>query len=386
MGIISAIGSSVAECRAALVAGRSGIAMGNSLASHYSGLPAAEVLLSDDQLKADLGVTAPAVNRTTLLALHAFNQAVQQSGVNESELSDSDTALIVASTIGGISLTDEIYQNGHGDGLNKTYLASYEYSSVADYLQRRFEIGGITDTINTACSSSANAIIYGSRLLKNGFAKRAIVGGADCLAKFTVNGFNALRILSDELCAPFDTNRKGLNLGEGAAFLVLEREEDLNGKPVLAWLSGYGNANDAYHPSSLSAEGTGPFMAMRDALKVAGLLPKEIGYINAHGTGTENNDESESQAMLRLFRQPPAFASTKTFTGHTLGAANAIETVFSIMSLIYGEVYPCLNFNQPDEPAGLTPVNEYGQADIQHVMSNSFGFGGNCTSVIVSHA
>lgn len=386
MGIISAIGTSVAECRTALVAGRSGIATGNSLASRYSGLPAAEVLLSDDQLKTELGVTEPGVNRTTLLALHAFNQAVQQSGVTASDLSDPDTALIVASTIGGISLTDEIYQNGHGEGSDKTYLASYEYSSVADYLERRFEIGGITDTINTACSSSANAIIYGSRLLKNGFAKRAIVGGADCLAKFTVNGFNALRILSDEPCTPFDANRKGLNLGEGAAFLVLEREEDLNGKSVLAWVSGYGNANDAYHPSSLSAEGNGPFMAMRDALKVAGLQPKDIGYINAHGTGTENNDEAESHAMLRLFGQPPAFASTKTFTGHTLGAANAIETVFSIMGLIYGDAYPNLNFNQPAEPAGLSPVSAYYQTGLQHVMSNSFGFGGNCTSIIVSHA
>lgn len=386
MGIISAIGTSVAECRTALVNGRSGIVLSNGLPSRYANLPAGRVMLTDDELKAQLSVTESGVNRTSLLALHAFNQAATQAGLTDVDLNESDTALLIASTIGGISLTDEIYQNGHGDGTDATYLDAYQYSSVADYLQRKFSIGGVTDTINTACSSSANAIIYGCRLLKNGFARRAIVGGADCLSKFTVNGFNALRILSDELCRSFDANRKGLNLGEGAAFLILEREEDLAGKPVLAWVSGYGNANDAYHPSSLSAEGNGPFMAMQAALEVAGLQPRDIGYINAHGTGTENNDEAESQAMLRLFGEPPAFSSTKTFTGHTLGAANAIETAFSILSLQHGEVYANLNFEQPGEPACLTPVTEYYQTDLQHVMSNSFGFGGNCTSVIVSRA
>lgn len=386
MGIISAIGTSVADCRAALVSGRSGIAPANGLPSRYSSLPAGRISMTDVQLKEQLGITDAGVNRTSLLALHALSQATTQASLTNTELTEADTALIVATTIGGVSLTDEIYQNGHGDGTDTTYLSAYEYSSVADYLQRKLSIGGITDSINTACSSSANAIIYGCRLLKNGFARRAIVGGADCLSKFTVNGFNALRILSDEPCRSFDANRKGLNLGEGAAFLILEREEDLAGKPVLAWVSGYGNANDAFHPSSLSAEGDGPFMAMQAALDAAGLPPGDIGYINAHGTGTENNDEAESQAMLRLFGQPPAFASTKTFTGHTLGAANAIETAFSILSLQHGEVYANLNFNTPAEPAQLTPVTEYYQTDLQHVMSNSFGFGGNCTSVIVSRA
>ncbi|PTQ99676.1 3-oxoacyl-(acyl-carrier-protein) synthase [Mucilaginibacter yixingensis] len=386
MGIISAIGTSVADCRAALVSGRSGIVQPNGLLSRYTHLPAGRVSLTDNQLKEQLGITDASVNRTTLLALHALNQAVAQADLTSTDLAEPGSALIVASTIGGVSLTDEIYQNGHGDGADATFLNAYGYSSVADYLQRKLNIGGVTDTINTACSSSANAIIYGYRLLKNGFARRAIVGGADCLSKFTVNGFNALRILSDEPCRSFDANRKGLNLGEGAAFLILEREEDLAGKPVLAWVSGYGNANDAFHPSSLSAEGNGPFMAMQTALNVAGLQPEDIGYINAHGTGTENNDEAESQAMLRLFGRPPAFASTKTFTGHTLGAANAIETAFSILSLQHGEVYANLNFSTPAEPAQLTPVTEYYQTDLQHVMSNSFGFGGNCTSVIVSRA
>jgi 3-oxoacyl-(acyl-carrier-protein) synthase len=252
------------------------------------------------------------------------------------------------------------------------------------YLQERYAISGIINTINTACSSSANAILYGARLIKNGFAERAIVGGVDSLAKFTINGFNALHILSPEKCAPFDENRKGLNLGEASAFLVLEKEEAIAGKKVYAELTGYCNTNDAYHPSSLSDEGEGPYLSMKGALAIAGISPAAVSFINAHGTGTENNDLTESRAMLRLFENMPAFASTKSNTGHTLGAAGAIEAVYSILNLVHQEVYATLNFKQPIEATGLQPVQSYKKMPLKHVMSNSFGFGGNCTSLIFS--
>jgi 3-oxoacyl-(acyl-carrier-protein) synthase len=217
-------------------------------------------------------------------------------------------------------------------------------------------------------------------------AKRAIVGGVDSLAKFTINGFNALHILSDEICTPFDLNRKGLNLGEGAAFLVLENEEDVAGKKVYAELTGYCNSNDAFHPSSISDEGDGPYLSMKGTLDIAKLHAADISYINAHGTGTENNDYAESKAMIRLFGNPPAFASTKSNIGHTLGGAGAVEAVFSILSITNGEVYPNLYFKKSIEPTGLTPVTSYKKMDIKHVMSNSFGFGGNCSSLIFSKA
>src|SRR5258708_21000909 len=156
---------------------------------------------------------------------------------------------------------------------------------------------------NTACSSSENAILFGARLIRQGYAKRAIVGGAESLAKFTINGFNALNILSSKACAPFDRDRNGLNLGEGAAFLVLEKEEDCRDKNNYAFLAGYGNKNDAYHLSSNSPEGDGPYLSMKEALQNNGLNTEDIHYINAHGTGTENNDETESRAMLRLFER-----------------------------------------------------------------------------------
>jgi 3-oxoacyl-(acyl-carrier-protein) synthase len=252
------------------------------------------------------------------------------------------------------------------------------------YLQKHYKMNGIINTINTACSSSANSIMYGAMLIQHGFAKRAVVGGVDSLAKYTINGFNSLHILSSEKCTPFDEDRKGLNLGEGAAFLLLEKEEDIAGKKVYAELTGFCNANDAYHPSSLSDEGDGPFLSMQGALKQAKLSADQISFINAHGTGTENNDEVESRAMIRLFEEVPAFASTKAYTGHTLGAAGAVEAVYSILSLFHQEVYPNLRFKKIIPSTGLIPVGSYKKMSVQHVMSNSFGFGGNCSSLIFS--
>ncbi len=246
-------------------------------------------------------------------------------------------------------------------------------------------MSGPVTTINTACSSSANAIQYGARLIRNGLAATAIAGGTDSLAKFTINGFHALQILSTAACRPFDRDRAGLNLGEGAAYLVLEGEETLGGKKVYAELTGYCNANDAFHPSALSLRGDGPYLAMQGALQSAGLRPEDIDFVNTHGTATENNDEAEGRAMLRLFGEPPPFVSTKPYTGHTLGAAGAIEAVYSLLSIGHQELYPSLNFGEPIPDIGVRPVQAYRPHVVRHVMSNSFGFGGNCTSLIFSN-
>lgn len=345
-----------------------------------------EVKASTEWLKEKLQVKDRGVTHTTLLAIHAFEEAISHSGLSAYSLTASDTAFINASTVGGMCLTDELYHDANEDTEGSEYLASYDTASVSIYLQSRYHLGGIVNTINTACSSSANSILYGARLIKNGLAKRAIVGGVDSLAKFTVNGFNALHILSSNICTPFDEGRNGLNLGEGAAYLILEREEDITGKPVYAELTGFGNANDAYHPSSLSPTGEGPYLAMKEAVNYAGIAPSFIDYINAHGTGTENNDEVESIAMTRLFDKVPAFSSTKSFTGHTLGAAGAIEAVYAILSLYHQEVYPSLHFSKAIPTTGLQPIARYTTMPVNNVMSNSFGFGGNCTSLIFSKA
>lgn len=385
IGVISAMGDSVAENRASLIQGKCGIGMLDMFPSKFSGsLPVAEVKKNNAALKEKLNAFEKGLTRTTLLALHAFEEAIANSGLSSNQLSDFHTALVSGNTVGGMCLTDEMYEDAKKDTAGSEFIASYDYASVNMYLQQRYRLNGIINTINTACSSSANAIMYGARLIRSGRVKRAIVGGADSLAKFTINGFNALHILAPETCMPFDRNRKGLNLGEGAAFLVLERESDCPGKKIYATINGYANTNDAYHASSLSDEATGPLNAMQQALQSAKLNASDIDFINAHGTGTENNDLVEGTAMLQLFKTAPPFASTKANTGHTLGAAGAIEAVYSILSLHHQELYPGINFKEPIPAIWLEPVKTYQQKNLEHIMSNSFGFGGNCSSLIFS--
>ncbi len=384
-GVISALGDTVELNRQALIDARCGITRLELFPSKYAEtLLFGEVKITNDQFKQTLGVNDEGVTRTTLLAMHAFEQAVKHSGLTSDEITSYDTAMIGANTVGGMCLTDELYHDANNDKEGSAYLSSYDIGSVNVFMQQHYGMKGIGNTINTACSSAANAIMYGARLIQNGYAKRAIVGGTDSLAKFTINGFNALHILSPEICKPFDQNRQGLNLGEGAGYLVLEREEDVKGKKVYAVLSGYCNANDAHHPSSISDNGEGPYLAMQGALALAGLKPEQISFVNTHGTATPNNDEVEGVGMLRVFTSVPHFASTKSNTGHTLGGSGAIEAVYSILNLVHQELYPSLHFDTPIESTGLKPLQTYMQTPVDHVMSNSFGFGGNCSSLIFS--
>lgn len=385
MGIISPIGNNAAENRAALAAGKSGLSHIELFDSKFANaMPFGEIKISNQELKLQLGVTDKGVTRTTLLALYAAKQAIADSGLSQEELSSFDTALISATTVGGMCHTNELFADANVSETPSEYISSYELGTVNLYLEKHLGIVGTSAMYNTACSSSANAIMMGARMIKYGYAKRVLVGGVDSLAKFTINGFNSLNILSSELTTPFDANRKGLNLGEGAAFLVLEGEEEAKGKTKYAEVSGYANTNDAFHPSSLSDNGEGPYLAMSKALEMAHLKPEQIGFINTHGTATENNDEVEGKAMQRVFGTPPVFASTKANTGHTLAAAGSIEAVFCILNLQNQEIYPNLRFKEAVPATGLEPVKEYAHKELNHVMSNSFGFGGNCSSVIFS--
>ena len=385
VGIITPIGQTYSQNRVALKEGKCGLTNLELFDSKFAKLlPFGEIKLSNNELRDRLTVTSKGVTRTTLLALHAFQQAIKDSAITQDELQSFDTALINGNTIGGMCLTDSLYQDANFNTVGSEYVSSYDLGSVIMYIQKRYGINGVTNTFNTACSSSANAIMYGARLIKNGFAKRAIVGGADSLAKFTINGFNSLNILSSELSRPFDAERAGLNLGEAGAFLVLEKEEDCGSKKIYGEVSGWANTNDAFHPSSLSDTGEGPYLAMKQALGVANLTANQIDFINTHGTATENNDEMESVAMNRLFKTPPPFASTKGNIGHTLGAAGAVEAVFCLMNLEHQEVYENLRFKNAIANTGLVPVVNYTPLKLNHVMSNSFGFGGNCSSLIFS--
>ncbi len=384
MGMITAIGDSVTANRRSLMQGLSGIGRAEYFQSKYASLlPFAEIPYSTQELATRLQIQKPGTTRTHLIALHALREALTNAQITQERLTSAKTALISASTVGGICLTDQLYADSNEKGdRGSEFLASYSPSASTLFLQSEFQVGGIVNTFNTACSSSANAIMYGARLIRQGLADTVIAGGVDCLAKYTVNGFNALMILSNQPCRPFDAARNGLNLGEGAAFLILEKEENAKGKKIYASVKGYGNSNDAFHASSTSPDAEGPFLSMRRALLSSGIDASEIDFINAHGTATENNDETESVAMKRLFTKPPIFASTKSYTGHTLGAAGAVEAVYSILNLFHQELYPSVNFSEAIETTGLVPHVGYQKASLRHIMSNSFGFGGNCTSLV----
>jgi len=388
MGLISALGLGVGQNHEALQNCESGVGKANYLDSKYKDeKPFAEVDLSNQNLRAILEISeSETLSRTDMFAILAFSEAVESAGLKPSEVSNYKTAFITASTVGGMCQTNELYSDATGKTEKPSgYQGHYSTQAHSKVIAQKFGIKGIISTFNTACSSSANAIMFGARLIKTGRANRVVVGGVDSLAKFTVNGFNSLGILSNEPCKPFDENRDGLNLGEGAAYLVLESEIVAKDKFILAEVSGYGNANDAFHASAISKEATGPTEAMKMALKTAKLKAKDIDFINAHGTGTGNNDRAELQAIHNIFKIIPPFISTKTYTGHTLGAAGAIEAIFSILSLLENEIYESKNVQNPIEEFGVLPNNTFkSDLNLQHVMSNSFGFAGNCSSLIFS--
>ena len=386
MGIISALGRNVEECHEQLRSGKTGIKAGTIIKSNYSStFPFGEVSLTNVELANMGGWSAKNRGRTDLLAKIAFTQAIQHAGLSKEDLSAEDTAFISASTVGGMSDADTLYNDIQVNQEASAFMDSYSYDAHLINLSKEYGIKGFTATINTACSSSANAIMLGARLIKSGRAKRAIVGGSDSLGKFTINGFNALRILSEKPCMPFDENRSGLTLGEASAYMVLESEEFASNKIPLAVISGHGNANDAYHPSSISPDATGVIESMNKALRSARVEPNEIDYINAHGTGTENNDISELKGMKSIFGNIPPFNATKSYTGHTLAAAGAVEAIFSILSLQNQELFPSLNCSVPINEYKIEPITEYQpNSKIKHLLSNSFGFSGSCTSLVIS--
>lgn len=388
MGIISAIGNNVEETLHSLTRQQTGISEIDYIdTTHKGSIKVGEIKRSNKELEEQLGLDdSNNYNRTAMLGAVAAKQACTAAGITD--INDCRTGLISSTSVGGMDMTERYFYEFEKRPETVKYISSHSAGETTRKIAEQIGIKGFVTTISTACSSSANAIMIGARMIKSGQLDRVIVGGTDALSKFTINGFNTLMILTDGYNTPFDNNRKGLNLGEGAAFLVLESEEIVkkHNREVLAYVSGYGNANDAFHQTASSENGEGNYLAMTKALKVAGLQPGQISYINAHGTATPNNDLSEGRAILRIFSKEelPLISSTKPYTGHTLAAAAAIEAVFSILAIRNQLVYPNLNFQTPMEEFDLIPVTELKEHKIEHVLSNSFGFGGNCSTLIFS--
>lgn len=390
MGIISSIGNNVEENFVSLQTRKHGISEIENIDTNLVGkIKTGEIKLSNEELVNKLSLSEDNnITRTTLLGMIAAKEAVDNAGIKD--INEYKTGLISSTSVAGMDVTEKYFYTYENFPEMQKYISSHDAGNssldIADFLQLK----GMVATISTACSSAANAIMMGAKLIKSGTLDRVIVGGTDALSKFTLNGFNSLMILTDSYNTPFDNGRKGLNLGEAAGFLVLESEEVVKkeNKKVLAYLSGYGNANDAHHQTASSDNGQGAFLAMEKALEISGLQKEDIDYINVHGTATPNNDLSEGRALLRIFgeNQVPEFSSTKAFTGHTLAAAAGIEAVYSILSLQHNMIFPNLNFKTKMEEFDLTPVTEMKKKELRHVLSNSFGFGGNCSTLLFSKA
>ncbi len=387
IGVISAIGNNVPENLQAFRNYEPGLGEVTYMDTLHKGrLPVAEVKLSNADLAAILGLPE-STSRTTLLSAVAAKEALADAHIPD--LASWRTGFVSANTVGGMDKSQDflagfLKDNSKGK-LKDVY--DHECGSITQNVADHLGIKDYITTISTACSSSANAVFYGARLIRNNMLDIVVAGGTDALTKFTLNGFNTLMILDKAFCKPFDDDREGLNLGEGAGYVVLVSEKVAKTlKHLYCKLSGYQNSNDAYHQTASSPEGNGSYLAMKGALERSNLSPGDIDYINLHGTGTPNNDSSEGTAITRLFKENfPLMSSTKSFTGHTLGASGGIEAVFSVMAITNGIVFPNLRFEKQMHDLPVVPETKFlSGLKIKNVLSNSFGFGGNCTSLIFS--
>ncbi len=387
MGIISSIGNTLEENFQSLINQTPGISrIENIKTNHKDHIMVGEIKISNSDLETLLGLPKDhSYSRTAMISQIAAKEAVKNAGIKD--INSCKTGFISATSVGGMDLTEKYFYSLLEEDDNHRFIESHSAGNSSSKVAKSLGITGFVSTISTACSSAANSIMLGARMIKSGKLDRVIVGGSDCLSKFTVNGFKTLMILSETSCMPFDANRTGLNLGEAAAYLVLESDDCVkkDNKKVLGYVTGYANANDAFHQTASSKNGEGATLAMKKALKVADLSPKNIDYINAHGTATENNDASESVAIKRIFGDNvPDVSSTKAYTGHTLAAAAAVEAVFSVLAIQNNLVFPNLNFKTPIPETNIIPETELKEKELQHILSNSFGFGGNCSTLIFS--
>ncbi len=385
-GIISGIGNDLQETINSLFLSRSGLGRIRYIDTQLKDeLIVSEVKCSHEELFQLSGIAEQeGYSRNALLGIIAAKECARQAGYTPGD--DLRTGLISATTVGGMDRCELYYNDFLTNDSKNAYIDAYD---CADSTEKIADILGISDyitTISTACSSSANAILLGARMIRSGQLDRVIAGGCESLTKFHLNGFNALKILDKEPCKPFDANRNGISLGEGAAYVMLESEESARkgGRAILAELVGWGNACEAFHQTASSPDGQGAYLAMQKALAISGLDPSVVDYINAHGTGTDNNDLSEGIAIQRLFGEKlPMISSTKPITGHTTSAAGSTEAILSILCLQHQVIWPNLNFKDKMEELSFLPVTTLKKdIPVNVVMSNSFGFGGNDTSLL----
>jgi 3-oxoacyl-[acyl-carrier-protein] synthase-1 len=323
------------------------------------------------------------------------NNRLAQLGLRQDEFAERVTeararhgadriGVFIGTSTSGVLQAELAYQ--HRDPASGELPADFSYfgtqnvMSVAEFTRRYLSLEGLVMSVSTACSSSAKVFASACRHIRAGFCDAAVVGGVDSLCLSTLYGFTSLGLVSDRPCRPWDAERSGMNIGEGAGFALLET---MSGGSAGVALLGYGESSDAYHMSSPHPEGAGAAAAMNTALQSARVTADTIDYINLHGTGTRANDESEDRAVMQVFGSGTPCSSTKGWTGHTLGAAGITETLLALGSIERGFIPGTLNSERLDPELSAGVLLENRPARVERVLSNSFGFGGsNCSLVL----
>jgi 3-oxoacyl-[acyl-carrier-protein] synthase-1 len=327
-------------------------------------------------------------NRLAALALgqDGFTDAVREA---VARLGPRRIGVFLGTSTSGILQTELAYRRR--DPVTGALPADFDYArthntfSVTDFVRRQLGLGGPAWTVSTACSSSAKVFGAAARLIDAGLIDAAVVGGVDSLCLTTLYGFNSLELLAREPCRPYDGARSGLSIGEGAAFALLERPGAAPARDAVALL-GVGESSDAHHMSAPHPEGLGARLAIEAALAAAGLAPTDIDYVNLHGTATPSNDLAEDRAVVAVFGSATPCSSTKGATGHTLGAAGAIEAVISALAIRHGLMPGGANTTRVDPALRANYLLESRAAPVRRVLSNSFGFGGTNCSLVLGRA
>ena len=325
---------------------------------------------------------------TAALAMAAGREAMAQAGLTPHQC--SKTVCILGTSVGGMAASEEAYRSYRQQQvpLPNSILRQHPASFAAEALAQDLGLGGLVTAVTTACSSGAGAILMAQQLIRSGQCDIVIAGGADPLCRLTIDGFTALKVVDPNWARPFDQRREGLNLGEGAGILVLESEAHAlaRGAKPLATLLGASNTCDAYHGTAPHPEGRGVISAFWTCLKQAGCSPSAIQYINAHGTGTQQNDSTEGQAIVEVFGSQVPVSSIKGALGHTLGASGGIEAVICVQALLHHMAPPSVGCEQKELPALNVIVQPTPLPQGSVVLSNSFAFGGNNTCLLFGEA
>jgi len=391
LGIITAIGCDVPSFWKNLLQGVCGIgAITLFDASGYRSQKAAQVKGFDPHLffaKRQL----QRMSRCDQLGMKAAAEAIHDAGLDLKSLDRERIGVFIGGGAGGILSAEQYRKEMLQKGwrcVRPSLLLPFATCTLTDAIAEKYGLLGPRATIATACSSSATAIGYALSSIRSGEVDAAIVGGSESLSEVTFGGFNALRSVDEDCCRPFDLNRKGLSLGEGAAILVIEEMELALKREakIYAEVLGYGLTGDGHHMTAPDPNGNGALQAMKEALKDSAISPGRVDYINAHGTATPTNDLAETRAIKNLFQDRAKkipVSAIKSMVGHCLGSAGAVEAVATVLSVKENRIPPTINYQTPDPECDLDYVpNQARVIPVNVALSNSFAFGGNNTVLV----